>query len=175
MGTMNLPATMERMPYGNEDYPFIQQFVESQQKPACMHKWNMFTTFDQVQYKYEFPNQKCEHVLVKTCTKDVPQMDVMVKDFNDMKHIRIVLDRSEIVIKPRRFDAVPQVMINRQTRTISSSRQESNQSTLPNGMNIEFMWMRETNLILFQQGIRNGIKIGSKPNNIRAIVQLFIW
>lgn len=141
---MQLPTPLERIPYGSQHFTRAGQVASYFNKPVCIHRRNFFQTFDQVKFTYQIPNEKCEHVLVKTCSNDVPKMQVLVKKENQLKHIRILIQSSVIKIQPTSFSEIPEVIVDGERRTNILSNEKTDEIALPNKMTVEFIWVSET-------------------------------
>ena len=111
--TFRVPTYLDRMPFGSKSYTFIGQISDNIDRSVCVHKGNQFRTFDQVVYEYDTKKTKCEYTLVKTRTKDVTKIEVNAKNLDkEMKQLRIVYDDSEIQLKPRNINEMPEVLVS---------------------------------------------------------------
>eukprot|EP00111_Clytia_hemisphaerica_P004985 TCONS_00014329-protein len=166
-----VPTYLDRMPFGSKSYTFIGQMSDKIDRSVCIHKGNQFRTFDQVVYQYDTKKTKCEYTLMKTYTKDVSNIEVYVNNLDkEMKQMRIIYGDSEIQIKPKNTNQIPEVLVNgrRQRITASSLSRDGNKVTLANGGVIDFVWIPETKALFFftkEMGIE--IYAGGRAVHIR--------
>ena len=95
-----LPVSIENIPVGTVQYTLVEKLSTILQ-PVCYHGLNMFKTFDEMRFRYNIANLKCEHVLLQSCATSLPKFMVLVKPMRDWRIIRIIMPGAEIRLIPK--------------------------------------------------------------------------
>ena len=83
----------------------------------CLHKNSTFITFDKVVYNYTMKRQ-CDHILLRSCVKEMPQFVVMTKKMegpkNQLKRIvTTIVDQYNIQFIPgKQYGDKPAVLVS---------------------------------------------------------------
>ena len=101
---IRLPTYMRTFPKGSYEYPLMWKLWETTFRPRCFHKHTKFITFDKRHYNHSLAGH-CEHVLLRSCNKNVTKFMVLVKRPYEKETLKrrlsIYVNKYHVEIDPR--------------------------------------------------------------------------